>query len=195
LFEPPRRRFVAARAALRLILGTHLSTAPESIRFVYSRLGKPSLDPSVHDTDLRFNVAHSGELAVIAVTRGCEIGVDIEQLRTIQHDADIADRWFHASEAAAFHREPTTSRQTLFFRCWTRKEAIVKAIGVGLQFPLAALRVPCHMDVPAWIDLPINAVKAPARCWLDSFEPCSGYVGAVTTLDQQRTCRYYALAL
>jgi 4'-phosphopantetheinyl transferase len=185
-----RQHFITARARLRMILSTYLDIHPAAIRFVYDKLGKPALDNSTRGDGLFFNLAHSGELALVAVTYDCEVGIDVEHLRPVRHAEGITRRFFHHDEAADVLACRGPERAEAFFRCWTRKEAVVKAIGKGLQFPLSQFRVPVQSDTPEWLGLPQHAlqdVKLPTgRVWLQAFVPCDHYVGAVATLGVKR---------
>ncbi|MGH9350289.1 MAG: 4'-phosphopantetheinyl transferase family protein [Vicinamibacterales bacterium] len=137
-FDRDRRRFVAAHGWLRVTLGRCLDRRPESLRFVTGPYGKPRLvDPPV---DLRFNLSHGGERALLAVTLGREVGVDVEEERPIE-ELDLAGRFFSAAEAACLRALPEADRRAAFFRCWTRKESFIKAVGEGLTFPLDAFEV------------------------------------------------------
>lgn len=129
-----RRRFARCRAALREILGRMLDEPAESLRFRFAALGKPEVDrgPGVVEP-LRFNLSHSAELAIIAVSRGRELGVDIEKLRTITEAQGIIGSFFTPSECQAFAAIPEPARQAAFLRGWTRKEAVLKAFGTGVS--------------------------------------------------------------
>lgn len=192
-FERPRARFIAGRAALRRILSSYLAIDPAEVCFVYDGLGKPSLDArshtSSHNGTLRFNLAHSGGLAVLAITKDCEVGVDVEEIRTVRHAEGIAQRFFSSEEADDVLTDPQEI-ESRFFHCWTRKEAIVKTIGTGLQFPLDQFRVPVLNDEPSWVSLPAHRSQPPCECWLEPFVPCDGYLGAVSTMGEKRTCEY-----
>ena len=180
-----------------MILSTYLDIDPAAVRFVYDKLGKPALDSSTHGNGLFFNLAHSGELAVVAVTSDCEVGIDVERLRPVRHAEGITRRFFHHGEAADVIACRGQERVGAFFRCWTRKEAVVKAIGNGLQFPLGQFRVPVQSDTPAWLDLPPNALQKArvpvGRVWLQAFVPCDNYVGAVATLGVKRVSIFRSL--
>jgi 4'-phosphopantetheinyl transferase len=129
--EHDRRRFIVARARLRQLLGERLAASPDSLQFVCNPHGKPALAPR-YGRDLRFNLAHSRDVAVYAFADGVEVGIDVEALRELE-DADvIAARAFSAGEYQAY-------RAFGFFYCWTRKEAYLKALGLGLQQDLPAL--------------------------------------------------------
>jgi 4'-phosphopantetheinyl transferase len=134
-----RRRFTCCRAALRMILGGLLRQPPESLRFRAAVRGKPELDRDSSGENhadkqltLRFNVSHSSELALIGVCRGHELGVDVEKVRTI-HEADrIVASFFSPAEHAEFATIHDDLKPLAFFRGWTRKEAILKGLGIGL---------------------------------------------------------------
>lgn len=133
LFDRDRRRFVASHTALRVVLGHHLGVAPESLHFVADAHGKPRLADDAGR--LRFNLSHSGERALIAVTVGPEVGVDIEEHRPIDFRA-LAKSAFSIAERDALERCAPENLPDAFYRCWTRKESFIKARGEGLSCPL-----------------------------------------------------------
>jgi 4'-phosphopantetheinyl transferase len=128
-FEEHRRRFIAARGALRQLLGEYLHEAPGAVELEYGVNGKPRLAGS---SMLHFNVAHSGELALYAFTTASEVGIDLERLAFIPEADEIAARFFSSSEASAFSQMHDEQRDEFFFQCWTRKEALLKCAGAGL---------------------------------------------------------------
>jgi 4'-phosphopantetheinyl transferase len=174
-----RNRFVAARAALRAILARYLEAMPEELRFNYAERGKPSLAGPWAERGLCFNLAHSQGLALFAVTRMGDVGVDVEQIRhTVSMDR-LVERFFSAEEQDQWRRLPAETRQLAFFHAWTRKEAWLKATGSGLSFPLEQISVSLTPGKPARV-LSINgSVAEAARWWLDSFEPGPGWIGAL----------------
>jgi len=129
-FETDRRRFVIAHGAVRLILAGYLDVPPEELRLQRGRHGKPRL---AGGSDLRFNLSHSGELGLVAVTRHAEVGVDVDRLRPGLPVEPFAERFFPASDArfVAAAAGPT-ERAERFLRLWTRKEAVAKAAGARL---------------------------------------------------------------
>jgi 4'-phosphopantetheinyl transferase len=129
-----RRRFARCRAALREILGRLLDEPAGSLRFRAAAVGKPELDrgPGV-DESLRFNVSHSAELAIIAVSRGREVGVDLEKLRPVSEAQGIVASFFTAAERDAFAAIAEPARPAAFLRGWTRKEAVLKGFGAGIS--------------------------------------------------------------
>jgi 4'-phosphopantetheinyl transferase len=134
-----RRRFVRCRAALREILGGILGESPGSLRLRATGKGKPELDLGVSSSDrgdradLRFNVSHSAELGLIAVCRGRELGVDLERVRPISEATRIVASFFSPTELHEFASIPDEAKALAFVRGWTRKEAILKGLGVGLS--------------------------------------------------------------
>ena len=132
-FERDARRFVVARAVLRDVLGAYLGVAPRDVRFVYGPRDKPALAPPFDAAGVQFNVSHSGEIALYAVTLHRQVGVDVEQVRPLPDLAVLAERNFSPTERGALLALPAARRPPAFFACWTRKEAYVKARGDGLR--------------------------------------------------------------
>ncbi|CAM2792655.1 4'-phosphopantetheinyl transferase family protein [Methylobacterium mesophilicum] len=130
-----RVRFQASHAALRLILGDALGLAPGEIRMEAGGAGKPRLTGPVQGA-FDFNLSHSGERAVVGLARGVAIGVDVEAIRPIPDALRIARGHFAADEAAALAVHAPETVEAAFFGLWTRKEAVVKALGTGLSMPL-----------------------------------------------------------
>ena len=143
-----KERYIAGRGMVRGIVARYLGCPPAEIEFAYTAYGKPFLrDETKHG--LRFNLSHSENQALLAVTRGRAIGVDIEQIRPDFATDEIAKRFFSEREWQALRALPTVERTAAFFRCWTRKEAFIKAIGEGLSFPLDAFAVSLAPGEPA----------------------------------------------
>jgi 4'-phosphopantetheinyl transferase len=130
------RRFTAARARLRDVLGDYLSIPAKDVRLAVAPGGKPYV-PGV---SLHFSVSHSADLLIVAVG-GAPLGVDVEDLRRHVNMMAIARRFFTAEEAAALDRQPAAGRARAFYRLWTRKEAVLKARGVGFAQPLQSVPV------------------------------------------------------
>jgi 4'-phosphopantetheinyl transferase len=137
-FAADRQRVVVGRCLLRRILGTYLRINPADLVFAYNRNGKPSLEG---ERGLHFNLSHSGSMALYAVTALGEVGVDLEQLRPLPEMDDIAQRWFSAEEQTVFRevskldQAPSEQREAVFFKLWTRKEAVAKCHGGGIAEP------------------------------------------------------------
>lgn len=131
-FARDRRSFVITRGALRCLLGGKLGVSPPVIRFHYGSAGKPSIAEPASGAGLHFNVSHSGNLALIALTRAGDIGIDVEPVRDLPDWEGIAELVFDAGEVALLRSFDEPMRVQAFFPAWTRKEAIAKARGTGL---------------------------------------------------------------
>jgi 4'-phosphopantetheinyl transferase len=136
VFEPDRRRFIVGRARLRQLLAARLGTRAELVELDYGPRGKPRLAGGFAGSDLRFNVSHCGNVALYAFSRGREIGVDVEAVHELRDADAVAKRFFSPRESEAYLALDPRERPLGFFRCWTRKEAFIKALGDGLYFPL-----------------------------------------------------------
>jgi 4'-phosphopantetheinyl transferase len=156
-FDRDRRRSTVARGVLRTLLGGYLGEDPRRIAFRYESHGKPALAGPPAERGIRFNVSHSGEIALFAFTLGRELGVDVELVHSMEDAEQIAKSFFSAAENAAFRSLPRELRDEAFFNCWTRKEAYIKAVGEGLSFPLHVFDVSLVPGEPA--------------CLLDSRDP------------------------
>jgi 4'-phosphopantetheinyl transferase len=146
-FDQHRNEFILTRAVLRIVLASYTARSPESLSFDYSAEGKPALNNG--PPDLRFNVSHTEGLAVLALVREREIGVDAEKIRPQPDAQKLAKRFFSAREQLFLGKLSGDELQRAFFRCWTRKEAYIKAKGEGLSIPLHAFDVSLEDDQPA----------------------------------------------
>jgi 4'-phosphopantetheinyl transferase len=140
-FARDRQRFVATRALLRRILASYLATDPNSLSFSYSKEEKPSLAPVHVGSGITFNVSHSGGIALLAFSRRRDVGIDVEQVRRDPDLEAIARRFFSAGEQSQLAALAAEEKFDAFFRCWTRKEAYIKATGDGLSLPLSQFDV------------------------------------------------------
>jgi 4'-phosphopantetheinyl transferase len=140
-FSQDRQYFTATRALLRIILGSYVDSDPTELTFQYSEKEKPSLCAPHSTSSVEFNVSHSGSVAMLAFARGRALGVDVEQLRDNFHQEAIARRFFSEAEQRELAALAPSQRDHGFFRCWTRKEAYIKARGAGLSLPLSEFDV------------------------------------------------------
>jgi 4'-phosphopantetheinyl transferase len=177
-FERDRRRFIVARAALRTILGQYELLEPGRLRFRYGPQGKPFLVDQSERNGLKFNIAHSHELALLGFTRGRELGVDLEYIRPLKDLDQIAARFFSARENAVLKKLPSSQRQVAFYTCWTRKEAYIKAIGEGLSMPLDAFDVSLGPDAPAALISVRDDPDEALRWSMQALRPAPNYIAA-----------------
>ena len=131
-FEKDRDHFITGRALLRNILAKYLNQSPDEIIFSYSDKGKPF----IKNSNLKFNLAHSGGKAVFAFADNAEVGIDIEYMRELPDALQIAKRFFSEEEVNEILKVRDDEIRSAFFNCWTRKEAFIKAVGEGLSYPL-----------------------------------------------------------
>jgi 4'-phosphopantetheinyl transferase len=178
-FEKDRNRFIAARALLRTILARYLGASSDQLRFESSPFGKPKLTQDSLFEDMRFNLSHSGKLALLAVARAREVGVDLEMIRPGLAEEAIPEKFFSPLEVEVLRALPMEQQTEAFFNCWTRKEAYIKARGEGLSIPLHLFDVTLAPgDRAALIET--RGDPQEARRWLlKEVSPAPGFVGAV----------------
>ncbi len=177
-FSKDREYFTATRAWLRMILGSYVGSDPKELVFRYLEKEKPSLD-SPSGTDVEFNVSHSGDVALLAFARGRPLGIDVEHLRDNFDHAAIARRFFSKQEQLQLEALAPSQRHHAFFRCWTRKEAYIKALGAGLSLPLDQFDVSLKPgDTNALLSTRPDAAEA-TRWSLQEVPAGDGYVAAL----------------
>lgn len=187
-FANDRKRFVAARGLLRELLGKYLQQTPASLEFSYGKYGKPSLSGGNLSSGLGFNLSHSAGMAMYAIARERNLGVDVERVRQEFGGEDIASRYFSTQEVGDLLTLPAEARADGFFQCWTRKEAYLKARGMGLQIPLGSFAVSLLPDRPA------EFLEGVERCWhLAAFDPAEGYVAAVVYDGAPCSIQYFSV--
>jgi 4'-phosphopantetheinyl transferase len=178
-FERDRSRFIVARSALRAILAHYSGQAPERLIFRYGRRGKPVLDDSCGGASIRFNLSHSHGLALCAVARDRDVGVDVERVRRELRVEAIVERFFSEREKAAFRALGAEHRQEAFFRCWTRKEAYQKSRGEGFFRSPGGFTVSVPPDDPPRL-IEVDGEPGEAARWtLEDLRPAPDYVGSV----------------
>ena len=140
-FQKDRDQYIVARGVLRTILSRYLDIAPDEIQFSYGTHGKPTLTNSLGVEIVNFNVSHSNNLAIVGDTRGRHLGIDLEYIQRDFACEEIARRVFSPHEIATLNDLPGDLKHEAFFNCWTRKEAYIKARGMGLSYPLNQFEV------------------------------------------------------
>jgi len=169
---PARRRFVAARVALRALAAAYLGEPASALRFAVGERGKPCLVAPAGAERLRFNLAHSGDLVLLAFSIEHEVGVDVELTSRPVDWPDIAERHFPPAEVSALRALPPALRRRAFFAAWSCKEALGKALGEGLT---AAL------DVPIPLSSGPTTLPLARPLYLLRLAPGRGYVGALAS--------------
>jgi 4'-phosphopantetheinyl transferase len=174
-----RQHYIVARASLRRLLAERLRIPPSAVEFVETEYGKPRLAPVHRSADVEFNLSHSGILALYAFTSGRAVGVDVELIREVPDAEDLAERFFSPTETASLRALPLDRRSLAFLACWTRKEAFIKALGLGLSCPLDAFDVTIDPDAPARITRMDERVDRVSNWAMQAFTPYPCYVAAV----------------
>jgi 4'-phosphopantetheinyl transferase len=170
-FRKDRERFIVARSMLRQVLGAYLGVRPSELEFIFGTYGKPRL---AGECNLEFNLSHSGNIATLAVGWSRALGMDVEVIRGNVDVGELSQRFFSASEIAELRALPTEERVLGFFNCWTRKEAYIKGIGIGLSLPLDSFGVSLSPRADAKF---LHGVE---QVWsLESFSPAENYVAAI----------------
>jgi len=183
--------FIAGRGILRSILGYYLQIEPSEIRFTYNTHGKPSIANITEASGLNFNISHSHELALYALTRGRGIGIDIERLRSNLSFERIAKRFFPPAEFEKLRSLPPEEFVEGFFNFWTCKEAYIKAIGKGLSIPLNQFAVTVHANKTVKIQNSKTNHCEESRWSFYTLRPAPGYVGALTVEGKKLRIKYW----
>jgi len=175
-FKKDKDCYIITRGILRLLLASYLKIEVKEISFKYTSYDKPLL---AFESELKFNVSHSGNRAVFAFFKGTEIGVDIEKIKTDFDVLELAQNFFSKTEIASLEKQPKSELARAFFRCWTRKESFIKAEGSGLSFPLDKFTVSLNHDLEAdLLETEWNPLEKD-QWQLFSFVPFIDYIGAV----------------
>lgn len=183
VFENHRRHFAAAHGILRDILSRYLAEKPREIALSENAYGKPFLPEGGENGGLFFNMSHAGDLVVVALARGRLIGVDVEIIRPIPDIDAIAEYNFAPQERALLANSTPADREQLFFTCWTRKEAYIKAVGKGLSLSLDSFDVSVPPGAPGRSIEATEDSPGVKSWWLSDLVMPPGYKGAVVVED------------
>lgn len=181
-FSEDRDRFVVARGLLRKVLGGYLQKKAPHVALRTTKSGKPELDVCDRSiAPIKFNVSHSGNVALLALTLEKDVGVDVEQVHDIQEMDQLVASFFSTNERRQYERLPRPDRLTAFYRCWTGKESFVKALGEGLSRNLKSFDIEYLPDTPPRIlSVRDDALPSASRWHLDIRTPLPGYIAACT---------------
>jgi 4'-phosphopantetheinyl transferase len=171
-----RCRFVAAHGLLRCLLGAYLDAPPARLAIQTGPEGKPSLG---RGEDLRFNLSHSGDLGLVAVAWGREVGIDVEAVRPLDDLEGLVSRCLSDSERAAYAELPEPARLSAFYQAWVRKEAFLKALGTGLSRPLDSFDVTLRPGDPPRVVRVGGEPSLAGRYTLHALSPAPGFAGAL----------------
>lgn len=195
-FEFLRNRFVVARSMLRILLSHYVHLPPQNIVFRYAITGKPALARISSHTmsELKFNLSHSCDLALYAITLGREVGVDVELVKPIPDFEKIAEQYFSPTECEDLASVSVDKKLEAFYSCWTRKEAYIKAVGEGLSIPLNSFSVPMQPGSPIRFTNSY-AVPPQASDWaFHELRPSNGYIGSLAFTRPDRSVHMWTFS-
>jgi 4'-phosphopantetheinyl transferase len=178
-FEKDRKSFIVAHGLLRTLLGRYLHLQPGHLRFCVNDYGKPALDPSFHEQPLNFNMSHSHKLALYAFTFRRQVGIDVEYMRADVDFEGVARHSFSPVEQNVLHALLIEARKPAFYNCWTRKEAYIKARGMGLSLSLDLFDVSMKPGEPAALLTSREDAREAGRWRFEELLPGDGYAGAL----------------
>ena len=188
-FQRDRTHYIVARGLLRSILGRYLSRDPRTVQFCYNKYGKPALVEEAGSDVVFFNISHSRGRALFAVTRISDVGVDIEYINKDIECERIAGRFFSPYEVDMLRAVPKERQQEAFFNCWSRKEAYIKARGLGLSLDLNLFDVSLAPgDLAAILNIR-EEDQDPAHWSLYDLSVGAGYKGALAIKGHPRGIR------
>lgn len=174
-FERDKNRFIIARGTLRKILSRYLNIEPNKLQFTYSDRGKPYLK----NTPILFNISHSQDLALYAITETNLIGIDLEYIRPMNDAEGLAKRFFSPQEYKLMIQLPPEQQQETFFKIWTCKEAYLKATGDGLAGGLEKVEVCLTPEKPIQFFSINGDIEEASHWYLHQFVPQPNYIAAV----------------
>lgn len=179
-FARDRRRYLVTRAMVRAVLSRYAQKQPKDWTFATNAYGRPEIDQiDISDQRLSFNISHTHSLIVLGITRGCALGVDVENVQERESSLSIADHYFAQSEVAALAALPQNQQQYRFFEYWTFKESYIKARGMGLSLPLDRFGFYFPDERTVGIDIHAELADEPSRWQFWQFQPTSEYLVAV----------------
>ncbi|GJM06900.1 MAG: phosphopantetheine-protein transferase [marine bacterium B5-7] len=185
-FEKDRQKYALAHGGMRCVLARYLDCHPKEMTFTFNEHNKPGLQ----DQQVQFNLSHTDDVAVLAVTRSCLVGVDIEKIDDKRANLDIAKRFFSTREYEQLRGLPDDKFARGFFNVWTRKEAFVKAIGLGLSYSLDQFSVSLEDDNAKLTEL-MKMPEALDEWHMGCFSPAEGVLGAWACLGDIKHVEYF----
>ena len=187
-FNMDRHRFILSHSALRDILARYLNLPPENIQFEIGEYGKPAI---ASEAELDFNLSHSGDFALIAIASGHKVGVDVEKHRHDMEHEKIGQHFFSEMEKSELQKLPNDQKMIGFFNCWTRKEAYIKAHGLGLLLPLDSFDVSLAPNEPTILRATRPDPREASRWSLLSLDVYSNHTGAIAVEGKEMEFRFW----
>ena len=186
-FPIDRKRYIVAHGCLRDILARYLQCKPKELSFSINKYGKPVIDGQKRE----FNLSHSGNYVLIAVAQEHKVGIDVEKIRSNMEIENMASRFFSPIEASELMALPPEQRDLAFFNCWTRKEAYIKAQGLGLSLPLDSFDVSLSPGEPAILRATRPDAEEASRWTLFSLDVDPRYAATLAVEGQDKNLRFW----
>jgi 4'-phosphopantetheinyl transferase len=191
-FSKDRTHFIAARGLLRTILGRYLLQDPQTLSFSYNAYGKPSLAEMPESDGLSFNLTHAHRMALYAITRNRAVGVDVEYIQRQMEWESVAERFFSPYEVRMLKAISPDMQHVAFFNCWTRKEAYIKARGMGLSLELDSFDVSLTPGKPAaLLNIREEGQDVSSNWSLHELYPGGDYIAALAVEGQISSLKYW----
>ncbi len=190
-FKKDKNLFIISHGALRNILSRYLKVEPCEIKYHADSHGKPKLHEEIKTIDLRFNLSHSSGLAMCAVGLGRDLGIDVQFIKDGFRGREIAERFFSSAEVSELFILPQHQQGKAFFRCWTRKEAFIKARGMGLSIPLNQFAVSLAPGQPAALLNTRWDARETGRWTLEDIDAGQGYAAAIAVAGHGLELKYW----
>lgn len=191
-FGIDRERFICSHGLLRLLVSIYVDISPHSINFSFDKFGKPALANSPNDSPFQFNLSHSENLACYSFTKQHNLGIDIEFLGSTPNLLELAERYFSASENQQLLSISNEHFRLGFYNCWTSKEAVIKAIGEGLSFPLKDFSVNIKpLSVNQAKNYTLEADRFNANIFIETFRHYPEFVGACAVIGNVKSTTYW----
>ena len=190
-FQEGHMQYVATKFMLRCLLGEYLNIAPRLLEFSYNEYGKPCLAQKFNAPGINFNLSHSSGLSLVSVALGMETGVDIERINEDIDFMEISEKFFSGNEKRKLALLSGEARTAAFFKCWTRKEAYLKARGLGICSDISSFEVSLCPDEPAALLGPCDSAGDIAMWLLLDIDASEGYAGAVAVDGEPASIGYF----
>ncbi|WOD43237.1 4'-phosphopantetheinyl transferase family protein [Hwangdonia lutea] len=187
-FKKDQNKYIMSRGALRVLSACYLNRNAKEIEFEYGEYGKPEYN---FDSDLKFNISHSGDLIVLSFVKEFDIGVDIEKVKADFDIFEIAANFFSDLEIKTLKKVPKDKQVEYFYRCWTRKESFIKAKAMGLSFPLDSFSVCINSDKKTAVLETKWDINEKDTWSLFTFSPQPNYIGAVSIQGNINAIEYF----
>lgn len=184
--QSDRYQYIVAHGFCRLILSRYVKQQPHEIQYGQEQKHKPIVVLKPDSPTVHFNLSHAGKVAVVAVSNR-PVGIDVEWMDASLVRVEMVEQFMSEQEKSTFFRLPTSQQKEAFYRCWTRKEAYVKALGEGLFYPIRKITVPLgRQPVRSWTD--DVRPDEPQKWNMEQIETPPGYMGAVVHQGQKVVC-------